>query len=104
MPRASVPNTNRISHGVVGNLLWLLATAGLNAVQMLTKHHAKVSRPEDDVRHRKRRCENGCLIGMWRYPILAQYLQGLNGFASVLSLADPDELCQGVGENASLMP
>ena len=36
--------------------------------------------------------------------MLAQYLQGLNGFTSVINLADPDELCQGAGENASLVP
>ena len=36
--------------------------------------------------------------------MLAQYLQGLNGFTSVINLADPDELCQGVGENPGLMP
>ena len=35
--------------------------------------------------------------------MLAQYLQGLNGFTSVITLADPDELCQGVGENPGLM-
>jgi len=70
---------------------------------MLTKHHAAVSRPIDDIRHRERRGEEGCLIGIWRYPMLAQYLQGLNGFTSVINLADPDELCQGVGENPGLM-
>ena len=36
--------------------------------------------------------------------MLAQYLQGLNGFVSVIKLADLDELCQGVGENPGLMP
>jgi hypothetical protein len=36
--------------------------------------------------------------------MLAWYLQGLNGFTSVFNLADPDELCQGVSENASFMP
>jgi hypothetical protein len=36
--------------------------------------------------------------------MLAQYLQGLNGFTSVINLADPDELCQGVGESPGLMP
>ena len=35
--------------------------------------------------------------------MLAQYLQGLNGFTSVINLADPDELCQGAGENPGLM-
>jgi len=35
--------------------------------------------------------------------MLAQYLQGLNGFTSVINLADPDELCQGVGDNPVLM-
>jgi hypothetical protein len=104
MPRASVPNTNRISHGVVGNSLWLLATAGLNAAHILAKHHAAVSRPVDDIRHRERRFENGYLIGICRYPMLAQYLQGLNGFTSVFNLADLDELCQGVGETTSLVP
>ena len=89
---------------MVGNSLWLLATAGLTAAQMLAKHHAAVSRPIDDVRHRKRRWKDGCMIGMCWHPMLAQYLQGLNGFTSVFNLADPDELCQGVGENASIMP
>ena len=70
---------------------------------MLTKHHAAVSRPIDDIRHRERRGEEGYLIGICRYPMLAQYLQGLNGFTSVINLADPDELCQGVGENPGLM-
>ena len=56
----------------------------------------------DDIRHRERSGEEGCLIGIWRYPMLAQYLQGLNGFTSVINLADPDELCQGVGENPGL--
>ena len=50
----------------------------------------------DDIPHRERRGEEGCLIGIWRCPMLAQYLQGLNGFTSVINLADPDELCQGV--------
>jgi len=36
--------------------------------------------------------------------MLAQYLQGLNGFTSVINLADLDELCQGAGENPGLMP
>jgi hypothetical protein len=36
--------------------------------------------------------------------MLAWYLQGLNGFTSVFNLADPDELCQGVSENARFMP
>jgi hypothetical protein len=36
--------------------------------------------------------------------MLAQYLQGLNGLTSVINLADPDELCQGAGENPGLMP
>ena len=35
--------------------------------------------------------------------MLAQYLQELSGFTSVINLADPDELCQGVGENPGLM-
>ena len=35
--------------------------------------------------------------------MLAQYLQGLNGFTSGINLADLDELCQGVGENSGLM-
>ena len=58
----------------------------------------------DDIRHRERRGEEGCLIGICRYPMLAQYLQGLNGFTSVINLADPHELCQGVGGNSRLMP
>ena len=71
---------------------------------MLTKHQVTVSRPTDDIRHRERRGEEGCLIGICRYPMLAQFLQGLNGFTSVTNLADPDELCQGVGESPGLMP
>ena len=36
--------------------------------------------------------------------MLAQYLQELKGFTSVFNLADPNELCLCVDENARLMP
>jgi hypothetical protein len=36
--------------------------------------------------------------------MLAQFLQELNGFTFVINLADPHELCQGVGGNPGLMP